>query len=61
MGNFGDPDFRRQVVDHSPMDVARSERSPLGIVFAENEPEGGHGQKAQETRDEISASDDRTR
>ena len=48
----GDPDFRPQVVPHSFMEishVARSEPSPLRIVFAENEPEGGRGQKAEET------------
>jgi hypothetical protein len=42
-GSFADPHFRRQVVHHSFMEtshVARSERSPLRIVFAENEPEG---------------------
>jgi len=41
--SFADPDLRRQVVHHSFMEtphVARSERSPLRIVFTENEPEG---------------------
>jgi hypothetical protein len=41
-GSFADPDFRRQVVHHSSMetsDVARSERSTLRSVFAQNEPE----------------------
>jgi hypothetical protein len=36
---------RQKVVLH----VARSERSPVSIVLAENEPEGARGQKAQET------------
>ena len=44
VGSFTDPDFRLEVVNHSFMEishVARSEPSPLRIVFAENEPEGG--------------------
>jgi hypothetical protein len=44
VGSFTDPDFRLEVVHHSFMEishVARSEPSPLRIVFAENKPEGG--------------------
>jgi hypothetical protein len=38
-----------------------SERSPLRIGFAENEPEGGADRRLKRRRDEISASDDRSR
>ena len=53
VGSFTDPDFRLEVVNHSFMEishVARSEPSPLRIVFAENEPEGARTEGSGDAR-----------
>ena len=53
VGSFTDPDFRLEVVHHSFMEishVARSEPSPLRIVFAENEPEGARTEGSGDAR-----------
>jgi hypothetical protein len=57
------PISRRQIVQHSFMEtshVSLSERSPLRIVFTENEPEGARTEGSGGGEDEISAGDGRS-